>query len=74
MIQLQGLIYRDLFIMTYSRTGLSYKSNIQENQVTSVHRSSQLAGILDSIFSVKTPGIKTYSPCRDKLKWWSVFP
>lgn len=40
MIQLQGLIYHDLFILAYSRTCLSYKSNIQENQVTSVHRSS----------------------------------
>lgn len=40
MIQLQELTYYDLFIMTYSRTGLSHKSSIQENQVTPVHRSS----------------------------------
>lgn len=49
MIQPQGLIYHDLFIMTYSRTGLSYKSNNQENQVTSVHRSGQSEYLLTCV-------------------------
>lgn len=72
MIELQGLIYRDLFTMTVSRTGLFYKSSIQENKVTSVHMNIQPEYLVE--YLVLKHWESKHADLAEKLQCWSVFP
>lgn len=73
MMQLQGLMYRDLFTMTVSRTGLFYKSNIQENQVISVHTNIQ-PEYLVAYLVLKHWESKHADLAETKLECWPMFP